>query len=262
MRELLDPEALRLLEYLTLHDDPRNLAASLYGPAWREAVAVTEGGGYRTKRDPLPAFLADFLAEALLGVVGHDGRSTREGRSLGWWMRYPSGSWRPASVEEIGTALTRLVVALQTRAADQREAALRRFLAATDRAAKEAAKTDADAEALRVALLSGLAHAIASLGRTLSAAFTALRDRLPLPEPVLREIAREWLETALDLGDLTPDPRGRIAVADVRDAYERTRTVEVCLPLQTLYRCLDAILGPRHRLREWSLGALDVEPVA
>jgi hypothetical protein len=69
----LDPEALALLRYRTLDDDPESLALALYGPSWREAVRPTDTG-WKTTRSPLPAFAADFLAEILDGAVAHDGR--------------------------------------------------------------------------------------------------------------------------------------------------------------------------------------------
>lgn len=272
----LDPDALGVLRYTTLDVEPESLARSLYGPTWREALRLNDAG-WTTRRDPLPAFAADFLAEVLVGSVAHDGRSTREARSSGWWLRSASGEWRPASLDAIGRDLHRVVLSISTEATERRAAAEARLRDAkgSDHARKpgearslafrrqvEEAETRARSESLRVAILSALSHLIASLGRNMAATFAALRDRLPLPADALLVIAERWLDDALLVGDVTPSPAGRISVAEVRDAYERQARSGDALPLQTLYRSLDSLLGARIRRVEWSLDALDHPPHA
>jgi hypothetical protein len=122
---------------------------------------------------------------------------------------------------------------------------LARSLDTADRHARE--------EALRSALLSGVSVLVAGMGRNVGATFAALRDRLPIPTEALLAIAERWLDDALLVGDVTPTPAGRISVAEVRDAYERQARSGDVLPLQTLYRSLDVLLGARVRRVEWNL---------
>lgn len=258
-RALLPPDARSLLDYLTLATPPEDLARSLYGPTWREAVRRTPFG-FRTVRDPLPGHLADFLADVLSGVIAHDGRSTRDGRTRGWWLRdAASGSWSSTTFDAVGLRLHRDVLDLLDRASaalDEARAkadARKRAARPSEHEREEIDREETRGPALRLAVLSGLSHAIASLGRNLAATLAGLRDRLPLPIEARHTIAREWLYEALDLGDL--DPRGdRLLTAEVREVWqEHEASGASVLPLQMLYRALDDLLGPRSRRVAWTL---------
>jgi hypothetical protein len=248
----LPPESRETLHARAFNVHPEALAASLYGPAWREAVHQTATGWWRTSRDPLPTFLADFLGDVLRDVVAHDGRSTRESRAGGWWRRSSSGVWSPTSVEGVAAMLH----------ADLSEI-LAEALADAERVRAEARRApdgapihgQVRAASIRAAVLSGLSHVVASIGKHLSGALRILRERsaLTMPADALRAVASSWLDDALDRGDLTP-VRGRLLVADVKALHDdQTRSGEAVLPLLALYRALDDLLGPRLRRIEWPL---------
>lgn len=242
----LPPDALDCLARRLLDAPAEELAATLYGVGWRSNVVRNENGVWRTRRLPLPRPLLDFLRDVLPGAIGHDGRSTRESRTAGWWLRTGTG-WRPIGVEALAAEVGRAI-------RDPHDATLARRAAAR-LAAREVPSFDredlanpliraVDDAAIRAAVVEALAVALDSFGRSFREALAALRDdeRFRLPADAVDGIACNWLDAALADGRLST-PGGRLPVEDVRKALE----ADPVLPLQALFGALDRVLGPRAR---------------
>jgi len=245
-----------MLEHLTdtlvytLDADPGPaLADRLYGPAWRDSVVQREGSRWHARRLPPPLLAADLLAPLLVGAVAHDGRSTRDGRGAGWWLREEgSGSWQEVDVDALADAL-RAPIAEALRQAQARAAEVAQEVRRIERKAAPARFEDrsralADAR-LSEALLAAL-HALIASGSSgrWGGVAGALRSRLVLQAEDLSRIVLEWLQEVAPLEGW--DEGSRLSPAALWEAYEGDGGG---LPRRTFLRALPALLGDLRKIR-------------
>lgn len=268
------------LRPLVLDTSGEDLARLLYGPRWREAMRHRpDGVGWEARRGLLPGDLAKVLAPVLRGVLAHDGRSTHENRSGGWWLLRPPTGWEPWAPASVATLLHDAVDDVLTEVLTREEEARgdAEYAAILARRERDVVNRETDPERVRqhetqerdalarareenfrAGLLNGLRVTAATSGRAFEVALWGLRGRddFTLNQTSRNAIALDWLESKLDFGEVSPDASNRIAVADVRAAYDAHEGP--VLPLRSLYNALDALLGPRLRRVAWSLDQLAV----
>lgn len=230
-----------------LPHDPHDLAAALYGPSWRTSLLAGDGdvSFWRTRRLPPPLQVAPLLVPVLEGLAGHDGRSTRDGRGTGWWLRDDLGSWRESDSDGLGLEILPGLQALTVTAREHVEEASR-ALRALNRETVSPARFDearsrvSDAR-LRATLLEALSALVASgsSGRW-GAVVAALRSPLRLPSDALAGIVLEALRDVADVEDWNEGDR--LSPASIWEAVEESGGGGL-LPRRTFLRVLPALLG-------------------
>jgi hypothetical protein len=232
--------------------DPDELLTRLYGPNHRahvyEAIRAEALVGRRwVARGRLQALrAADFLGPMLVDRLAHDGRSRRQSRTSGWWVRR-DGAWHPSTAHTAAAECLKVCDELLVLAQARRDTARREHTRATRSGGRNTETTYAemDGSERMVAALDTLTNRAASGPEGFGGVLATIRgdDRLSLPEDALRDSLRSWLaSTASRLGW---PPGRRVEAARVWRAYAEDTPPEVRLPKRVLYERIDAFLGDR-----------------
>lgn len=217
------------------------IGTALYGRDWRTfLIGAAADGSVRFKSSPLPETLGNLLEPHLRGVYAHDGREhPRDARSA-WWSLDESPT--AVATDQIGDAISSALSAVEDTA---REARAEYVPLASSRAGRDWMIEAAH----RAALIRAVREANRSRG-ALPFAVHGLRSRLRLDSAALDEIARKWLVSALEYGEIPVQHSGRILCADV----EAARAADPdALPKRALWSALSNLLGKPLRAREWPL---------
>lgn len=247
-----------VLAYRCLDEPASALAEALYGIAYDEVIRPVRAGrfappSYKVTRYPHAAALASFIEDALSGLYAHDGRSRNRERLDGWWRRdLDTGDWHPTSIDAIAATVSRSFGTILAEAKKRRDTEAAR-LPKRNADEYEAALPAYEEAELRYRIISSATSALASVSRSATSALVLLRERLTLTPADIESIAAAWLTDHLDE---LPIHGNRISVSAVKDLHAAE---DASLPVQTLYRGLDAVLGPRLRRVEWSLVNLAAE---
>lgn len=228
--------------------DARALAEALYGVSWRSSVQDLGSSSWRAKRLPPPLQVAPLLAPALAGLAAHDGRSTYQGRGLGWWiLDRTSGSWHEADTDSLGLEILPALQGITLQAQQDASSASRSLQGVERRSRLHDERSSALSDArLRAALLEALSALVASgsSGRW-GNVVQALRTRLALPEAAVRSIVLDSLQEAADLEGWSEGDR--LSPASLWEAVDESGAA--MLPRRTFLRALPALLGDLRKVQ-------------
>jgi hypothetical protein len=251
--DLTDSETFRAMledvEYLTGEQH----AERIFGKAWREELRRTSTGAPRLGY-PKPQAVKRYLHPLLADAVCHDGRSTAEGRTTGWWVRTRDG-WQPATTDDLIEPLFDVAEAFYLHARALHDAAKRADDEHNAGRPDHARRYTSDDAALRLAVFSALMQMLNESGSRAHTILTALREPLRMTEEPLADAARAWMSDNIDAGLIVPaDGTDRVTARDVNDALR----FRASMPVTTLMRGLDLAYGKRRKSghdRYWTVPA-------